>query len=88
MTTKYIVTCYSPPTSLDIKSGQTVEVEGWKTGNNVRAKSIINITKKGPKCHCGSVPKALFAENITVKGKVSNVQQLSDPVGVQFDLET
>ena len=88
MTTKYIVTCFSPPTSLEVKSGQIVEVEGWKSGNNIKAKSIVNVTKKGPICNCGQVPKALFADHVKVKGKVSNVQISSDPAFLQFDLET
>ena len=88
MTTKYTVTCYSPPSSLHIKSGDTAEVEGYRRKNNIRADSIVNITKNGSKCLCEH-PKALAAllgENVTVKGKVSNVQQSSD--FVQFDLET
>jgi len=87
MTTKYIVTCYSPPASLDIKSGDKVEVEGYERESKIRANSIVNITKKGPRCLC-EMPKAVaqFGKNVMVKGKASNVQQSSG--FVQFDLET
>jgi len=85
MTSKYVVSCYSPPSHLAIENGQTVEVRGWKTGNKVRAKCITNITKKGPTCDCGMPPRALLAEEVTLKGKASNVRFSSD--GVQFDLE-
>jgi hypothetical protein len=92
MTSKYVVSCYSPPSQLKIENGQTVEVRGWKgkTGNKVRAKCITNITKKGPTCDCGAPPRALLAEEllaeeVTLKGKASNVRFSSD--GVQFDLE-
>ena len=91
MTRKYVVSCYSPPTALTIKSGQTVKVEGWKTGNNILAKRITNITQNGPACNC-DMPKpiaekeAKLAEKIALNGKASNIQYSSD--GVQFDLET
>jgi hypothetical protein len=94
MTKKYVVSCFAPPNQLKIESGQTVKVEGWKTKNNVLAKSIVNVTKSGPTCNCGPVPKALskekalIGEKVTLKGKVSNIQYSSDPPGVQFDLET
>jgi hypothetical protein len=94
MTSKYIVSCYSPPPQLKIENGQTVEVSGWKkkTENKVRAKCITNITKNGPTCDCGmptkeieKPTKALLLEEVTKKGKVSNVRFSAD--GVQFDLE-
>ena len=93
MTSKYVVTCYSPPPQLKIENGQTVEVRGWKrkTGNKVRAKCITNITKKGLTCDCQLPSKALLAEKgliveeVTLKGKVSNTRISSD--FVEFDLE-
>jgi hypothetical protein len=92
MTSKYVVSCYSPPPQLEIENGQTVEVSGWKTGNKVRAKCITNITKKGPTCDCGmpvkeieEPTKARLLEEVTKKGKASNVRFSAD--GVQFDLE-
>jgi hypothetical protein len=91
MTSNYVVSCYSPPAALTIKSGQTVKVEGWKTGNKILAKRITNITQNGPACNC-DMPKpmvekeAKLAKKITVNGKASNIQYSSD--GVQFDLET
>jgi hypothetical protein len=88
MTKKYIVSCYSPPNQLEIKSGQIARVEGWKTGNKIRAISIINMTKNGPTCNCGLPAKALIAEKVTLIGKVSNIRYSSEPSGVQFDLET
>jgi len=86
MTRKYAVSCYSPPSALVIKSGQTAEVVGWKAGNKIRAKSIINVTENGPACNCGPPPKALLAEEVKLIGKVSNVQHSSD--GIQFNIET
>ena len=87
MTTKYTVTCYGPPSSLEVKSGQIVEVQGYRNGNNILANSVVNITKEGPRCLC-QMPKPLAArgKNVTERGKVSNVQQSAD--FVQFDLET
>jgi hypothetical protein len=87
MTSKYIVSCYSPPPQLAIDNGDTVEVRvKKKTGNKVVAGCITNITKKGPICNCGVPPKALLVEQVTLKGKVSNVNFFPD-MGVQFDLE-
>ena len=85
MTSKYIVSCFSPPNALVIESGQEVKVEGWKRGNKILAKNIMNITKNGPTCNCGDVPKALLGEKVTLKGKVSNVKYSSE--GVQFDVD-
>lgn len=91
MTSKYVVSCYSPPAALTIKSGQIVKVEGWKTGNKILARRITNITKNGPACNC-DMPKAevekeaKLAEKVVVNGKASNIQYSSD--GVQFDLQT
>jgi hypothetical protein len=91
MTSNYVVSCFSPPNALTIKSGQTVKVEGWKTGNKIRANSITNITQNGPACNCdmptAKVEKEVkLAKKIVVNGKASNIQYSSD--GVQFDLET
>jgi hypothetical protein len=87
MTSKYVVSCYSPPGELKIDSGDTVEVRvKTKTGNKVLAASITNITKNGPTCNCGMPLKALLAQEVPLKGKVSNVKFFSG-MGVQFDLE-
>jgi hypothetical protein len=87
MTSKYVVSCYSPPSQLAIDNGDTVEVRvKKKTGNKVVAGCITNITKKGPTCDCGAPLKALLAEEVTLKGKVSNVKFIPG-MGVQFDLE-
>jgi hypothetical protein len=85
---RYVVSCFSPPTQLEIGDKDTVEV--WvkkKTGDKVVADCIINITKNGSKCFCGVPQKALLAGGVTLKGEVSNVQFFPG-TGVQFDLET
>jgi hypothetical protein len=87
MTSKYVVSCYSPPSQLAIDNGDTVEVRvKKKTGNKIVAGCITNITKKGPACDCGAPLKALLAAEVPLKGKVSNVKFIPG-MGVQFDLE-
>jgi hypothetical protein len=87
MTRKYIVSCYSPPSQLEIKSGQTLEVNGWERENKVMADSIANISTGGPKCDCGRpTMKLLVGVVVTLKGKASNIRFSSD--GVQFELES
>jgi hypothetical protein len=89
MVSKYTVTCFSPPSQLTVKSGQIVEVEGWKANDKIRAKSITNVTENGPMCNCGPVPKArlkLIGEKTKIKGTASKVQY--DAEFVQFDIET
>lgn len=82
MTNKYVVSCFSPPAQLKIKSGDIVKIEGWKTGNKIRAESIA--CADGPTCGCGPPPKALIGKKIMLKGKASNIKYST--LGVQFDL--
>jgi hypothetical protein len=90
MTKKYVVSCYSPPSQLEIKAGHIMKVEGWETKNNILAKCITNITKNGSACNCDR-PEAVseietkLATEIIITGKASNIKYSSD--GVQFDIE-
>jgi len=86
MTSKYVVSCYSPPNELKIDNGDDVDVRvRTRRGNKVVAAHITNKTKKGQTCTCGEPARALLAEEV-LKGKVSNVKFISG-LGVQFDLE-
>jgi hypothetical protein len=86
MTSKYVVSCYSPPNQLAIDNGDIVDVKvKTKSGNKVVAAFITNNTKKGQTCNCGVPPRALLAEEV-LRGKASNVKFISG-MGVQFDLE-
>lgn len=84
MTNKYVVSCFSPPAQLKIKSGDIVKIEGWlgQTGNKIRAESIV--CGNGPTCSCEHPPKALIGKKIMLKGKASNIKY--SKLGVQFDL--
>jgi len=83
MTNKYVVSCYSPPAQLKIKSGDIVKIEGWKTGIKIRAESIA--CGNGPTCSCGHPErKALIGEKIMLKGKAINIKY--SKLGVKFDL--
>lgn len=85
MSTKYNVSCFSPPSQLVIEEGNIVVVKGWKTGNKIRANTIFNETKKGPTCEC-EAPTAKLADYVKKMGKATNIRYSS--LGVQFDLET
>ncbi len=86
MTSKYVVSCFSPPNELKIDNGDNADVGvRTKRGNKVVAACITNNTKKGQTCTCGVPARALLAEEV-LKGKVSNVKFISG-MGVQFDLE-
>lgn len=83
MTDKYVVSCHRPPAQLKIKSGDIVKIEGWKTGNKIRARSIA--CGDGPTCACEHPTlKALIGKKIMLKGKASNIKY--SKLGVQFDL--
>ena len=87
MSTNYVVSCYSPPTQLVLEEGNLVIVKGWKTDNRIRADTIFNVTKKGPACECGDVPREVkLAEYGKETGTATNIRYSS--LGVQFDLET
>lgn len=84
--TEYKVSCFSPPSSLRIKHGDIVEVEGWRSKNHIRAHTITNMTESGPACRCGPPMKMMLeiSKRISVKGKVGKVIQTSE--GVEFEL--
>jgi len=88
MVEKYTVSCYSPPSALKIKSGDSVRVKGWGSAKNIRADTITNITKNGPVCQCGTVPRGIverkLPERVDKKGTVGKVVQSNE--GIEFDL--
>ena len=84
--TKYIVGCYSVPSGFCVNEGDTVNVQGWKTGQNVRASAVRDITTKGPLWIMGDVPKVELADDFDKRGIASNVTVLSSG-SVQFNLE-
>jgi len=84
--TRYIVGCYSTPSGFCVNEGDTVKVQGWQTGKNVRASAVRNITTKGPLWIMGDVPKAKLAESFNRQGVACNVVILASS-SVQFDLE-
>jgi hypothetical protein len=89
MVKKYNVSCYAPPSALKIKSGDNVEVKGWRSAENIRADTITNITETGSICRCGTVMRIVsekLPKWVEIKGKVGKVIQSTE--GIEFELTT
>ena len=85
---KYEVSCYSPPSSLKVKSGDMVEVKGWGSAGKVRADTITNATETGSICRCGPVLGIItekFPKWVEIKGKVGKVIESAE--GIEFELD-
>lgn len=87
--TLYIVSCYSPPSALKIKTGDTVNVEGWMQKENIRADRIENLTNKGVTYECG-VPKVLefltgLPKYVSETGTVKKVNISSESIQFEFE---
>lgn len=86
----YTVSCYSPPSALKIKVGESVKVEGWLKKKNIRADRIENLTERGVTYECG-VPKLMelitgLPESVTKTGTVKKVTITTE--SIEFELES